>query len=338
MGKPRQGAEGSGRWAPLTLKHWLFIVTAAPPLSTSEENPMLLGAGDKLLFEEADREWNIRVEFLNPASSKDIQDLPAPPQANKPDIARATQPRGKTKQTLPRVAEETSPAQPSDSGASSSHEAPRSYYPKPTKSRYRSQPHRPQKHSLPQAQHTHTQAAFVDRRPLRGLQQGTASQNAPPTQPLPQQAAATPLAAALHDGRTIGCRQTPATSTPAPAPRPDNEDEPSSLVQTQAFTHNKMPAETLPDSPTLPTATAASVVELATSSDEPQAPQPATTNHHTPTRRGDMRSWQRVEQHLVAIRRIAETYDDSQSAKWRKDRRTSNRSARRPASRQPNRG
>ena len=88
----RQGAEGpsntapvftivlQGRWAPLTATHWFFIVTEAPPLSATEENAMLLGPGDKLLFEETDGVWNIRVEFLEQTTSAEIRRLrTAPP-------------------------------------------------------------------------------------------------------------------------------------------------------------------------------------------------------------------------------------------------------------------
>ena len=46
---------------------------------------MLLGPGDKLLFEETDGVWNIRVEFLEQTTSEEIRRLrTAPPRANPP--------------------------------------------------------------------------------------------------------------------------------------------------------------------------------------------------------------------------------------------------------------
>ena len=92
----RQGAEGpsntapiftiglQGRWAPLTATHWFFIVTDAPPLSATEENAMLLGPGDKLLFEETDGVWNIRVEFLQQTTSEEIRRLRTAPPPSQP--------------------------------------------------------------------------------------------------------------------------------------------------------------------------------------------------------------------------------------------------------------
>ena len=57
-----------GTFAPMTTHHWLFMVTQAPDPADYEEGTMLLGEGDKLLFEYTpDNGWMIRVEHLQPS-------------------------------------------------------------------------------------------------------------------------------------------------------------------------------------------------------------------------------------------------------------------------------
>ena len=53
-------------------------------MSATEEGAMLLGVGDKLLFEETDGVWNIRIEFLEPTTSEEIQRLRTAPPPRQP--------------------------------------------------------------------------------------------------------------------------------------------------------------------------------------------------------------------------------------------------------------
>ena len=89
-------------------------------------------------------------------------------------------------------------------------------------------------------------------------------------------------------------------------------------MQTQLFSHNKIPASTQLDSPSPHTTAAASTDNPShnPSGGEPQAAPPNKQTQQEPPQpqTEKLRSWQRVEQHLVAIRRLADNYDDSQGA------------------------
>ena len=89
-------------------------------------------------------------------------------------------------------------------------------------------------------------------------------------------------------------------------------------MQTQLFSHNKIPASTQLDSPSQHATAAASTdnPKHNPSSEEPHAaPQSKQAQQEPPEPQAEkLRSWQRVEQHLVAIRRLADNYDDSQGA------------------------
>ena len=90
---------------------------------------MLQTAGDKLLFERVDGEWIIRVEHLNPDAPEEVRRLresnTPTPSPTKPRTTKHN--RGRS--TLPSIPEHDDPPAQSNSGASSSHEAPQSYYP-----------------------------------------------------------------------------------------------------------------------------------------------------------------------------------------------------------------
>ena len=196
----------------------------------------------------------------------------------KPILLTEPQPRaGKKGQRLPGIPEEPPQPQPSDSGAS----PPKLLLYTPAR---------------PQTQPSTLPAA-------------TLPTNARPTQ--------TPHTSSLRGHET-------ATRTPAcrgPQHRPRRQRNHLSL-RTKAdantcINHNKIPAATIQDSPSQHTAAAASTDNFIPDNGGPQAPQPLPTEQQLPPHvsgAGEMRSWQRVEQHLIAIRCIAENYDDSQGA------------------------
>ena len=232
--------------------------------------------------------------------------------------------------------------------AASSHEAPRSYYPTNTDRQNRGTPHVA---TTPAQQNQQPPHPLQDGRTLRRGQPDKLPEQQP--QPSQHKPAATSLAELLSDGRNIGRRHrrepgggnpptptptppawTPPQPTPGPAGPTQQDDDPSSLVQTHMTqSHsggkapNKQPQQphnsidnTLEQTPTTPNPTPPSEIddaELAPSlpaeqhtlHPNPPLGEQASSSTAPPPRQ---RSWERVQRHLNEIRSLAEAFDNSQ--------------------------
>ena len=189
----------------------------------------------------------------------------------------------------------------------------------------------------------------MDDRQLRRSQTNQASSPSTPTQPNLTnhgRPGDTPLAAKLRDGRQIGPKP---PRKPDPDQKPDADDP--SFMQYSLFSapltqpSNHSPTEdAMPDSisqqppetnPDMPAATAADEPSQASIATQPQYPpttpgdlsmpstlpvdhhqaapdQPAAHQQRTPWEEDSReRSWQRVEKHLLEIRRLAASYGHS---------------------------
>ena len=93
-----------------------LVIKYAPPPGAHEPGTMLLTAGDKLRFELVETEWIIRMEYLNPDCPEDVQRLRDA--GTRPPAADANRANSRANVCRPSA----------KSGASSSHEGPRSYY------------------------------------------------------------------------------------------------------------------------------------------------------------------------------------------------------------------
>ena len=265
---------------------------------------MLLTAGDKLLFGRVDGEWIIRVKHLNPDAPEQVRRLREgnTPTASPTKPSTTKDSRGRS--TLPSISEHDDPPAQSNSGASSSHEAPQSYYP-PIRKPERPLTTHPEDPDPEAAQPTNNQPAaattgphqprpaFVDDRQLRRSQRSqagspsTSTEANPPNHGRPDD---TPLAAQLRDGRLIGPKPPPKED---PDQQPDKDDpsfmqqslfsapltQQSHLNLTTDFVLSNTSQQPQEASPNMPAATAA---------DEPSQTPMASPHQYPPTTPGDV--------------------------------------------------
>ena len=312
----RQGAEGTANSAPpfttglvgifsqMTPEHWLLDIQQAPPPEQHEPGTMLLSAGDKLLFERVDGEWIIRVEHLNPDAPEEVRRLresntptpsPTKPRTTKHDRGRST---------LPSIPEHDDPPAQSNSGASSSHEAPQSYYP-PIRKPDRPPTDHPEDQDTEATRPVNNQPAaattgphqprpsFVDDRQLRRSQRSQAGSPSIPTQASPPnhgRPSDTPLAAQLRDGRQIG---------PKPPPKEDSDpqqdkDDPSFMQQslfsaplTQQSYQNPTTDDVIPSNTSQPPQETSLNQPAATAVDGPSQTPTSPPHQYPPTTPGD---------------------------------------------------
>ncbi|CAE7762655.1 unnamed protein product [Symbiodinium sp. CCMP2592] len=347
----REGQEGTAVTAPpltagivatftaISDTRWVLEVTEAPTAGNHMPGTMLLAVGDRLLFEEVDNEWVIRVEALSAHPPADIRRLrqPAPGQRTAGGKTTPTLPPQPPMQTI--TEQTTDDTQTTDTGASSSHEAPHSYYPP---ARKQAPPNQPAT-ATASSSHTGTstastatqqQPAFVDRRELRRNQHGRTPPQSTQAQPNPpniNRPPYTPLAAQIHDGRSIG----PKKPHDQPHDRHQHDDNPdndrSSLMQRSIFSASlpkledtaediqAADAQPLPPPPQPtqlePTTLGDISMEADSAADNPQqhtstaqAPHPQNQGSDPNPDPTHERSWQRVERHLEEIRRIISSH------------------------------